>query len=488
MATSSLRSFSVAILHIAGSALAVRRSSAIALALALSACSQKPASPPDAAANGRIRTASGSTPIQHIVLLVQENRSFDNLFATFPGADGTMTGQLKNKTIRLHMAKLNSKCSYGHLYPGFRRDYNGGKMNGFWDEGGDTGNAEGCPVKAGKGPYQYVNPGDVAPYWQIAKQYVLADHMFQTQGSGSFTAHQDLIRGGTTFDQYQTESFVDVPDHAPWGCDAPQYTVTTYLLAGTSHPKYKYHQGPFPCTNIFASSGANYRTLRDLLDAQSVSWKYYVPPLTQHNSGNLWNAFDVIAPVRYGSEWTTNVASPETKIFSDIKNQRLAAMSWVIPDLKNSDHPRSGSDTGPSWVAHVVNAIGESRYWQSTAIIIVWDDWGGFYDHVPPAFFDEWGGLGFRVPMLVVSPYARETSSSEPGYISHSQYEFGSIVKFVEETWNLGLLGTTDGRATSIDDCFDFSQQPRGFTPISAPYGPAFFDRQQPSFQPVDTE
>ena len=461
---------------------------ALALAFALSACGQVPSASSPFAGEALVRHASGSTPIQHIVLLVQENRSFDNFFATFPGADGTTTGQLKNKTIPLHVAKLNSKCSYGHLYPGYRRDYNGGKMNGFYLEGGDTGNAKGCPVKAGKGPYQYVNPKAIAPYWQIAQQYVLADHMFQTQGSGSFTAHQDLIRGGTTFDEYQTESFVDVPDHAPWGCDAPEYTVTTYLLAQTSHPKYKYHQGPFPCSSDFASSASYYRTLRDLLDAQNVSWKYYVPALTEHNSGNLWNAFDVIAPVRYGNEWTTNVVSPEKKILADVKHGQLAAMSWVIPDLANSDHPRSGSDTGPSWVADVVNTIGESSYWDSTAIVIVWDDWGGFYDHVPPPFFDQWGGLGFRVPMLVISPYARETSASAPGYISHTQYEFGSIVKFIEETWNLGTLGTTDERATPIDDCFDFNQQPRSFTPISAPYGDAFFERQRPSLQPVDTE
>ena len=141
----------------------------------------------------------------------------------------------------------------------------------------------------------------------------------------------------------------------------------------------------------------------------------------------------MIYPVRYGSEWQTNISSPETNIFSDISNGRLAAMSWVIPDLENSDHPSSGTDTGPSWVASVVNAIGESSYWPTTAIVVVWDDWGGFYDHEPPPFIDNWGGLGFRVPMLILSPYARETSSSQPGYISHTQYEFGSILKFVEE-------------------------------------------------------
>jgi phospholipase C len=443
---------------------------------------------PQPAMTPTVRRASTTSPIQHIVLLVQENRSFDNLFATFPGADGTTTGKLRNKTVSLRLANLNEPCDFGHLYGAYKHDYDGGKMNGFYLESADKGAETGCPKKAGKLPYQYVNPKQIAPYWSMAKEYVLADHMFQTQGSGSFTAHQDLIRGGTTFDEYETESLVDVPDGNPWGCDAPEYTVTSYLLAGTKRPQYRYHHGPFPCTTDFPSQGQYYATLRDLLDAKSISWKYYVPPLTLHASGNLWDAFDVIAPVRYGSEWTDNVIMPETKIFSDIKGGRLAAMSWVIPDLKNSDHPLSKSRSGPSWVASIVNAIGESPYWSTTAVVIVWDDWGGFYDHVPPRFHDQWGGLGFRVPMLVISPYARETSSSRPGYISHTQYEFGSIIKFVEETWDLGSLGTTDKRATSIGNTFDFYQQPRSFTPISSPYDRAYFERQRPSYRPVDTE
>ena len=127
--------------------------------------------------------------------------------------------------------------------------------------------------------------------------------------------------------------------------------------------------------------------------------------------------------------------------------------------------PETAQTTGPSWVASVVNAIGESSYWDSTAIVIVWDDWGGFYDHEPPPFFDRWGGLGFRVPMIVVSPYARAGTSSQ-SYITHTQYEFGSILKFIESVWGLGQLGTTDTRANSIVDSFDFSQQPRAFVPI----------------------
>jgi phospholipase C len=231
-----------------------------------------------------------------------------------------------------------------------------------------------------------------------------------------------------------------------------------------------------------------YATLRDLLDANSVSWKYYSPSING-GEGKLWNAFDAIKAVRQGPEWNTNISSPETNIFNDISAGQLPAVSWVVPDRQNSDHPAGpGGDTGPSWVASIVNAVGESQYWPTTAVIIVWDDWGGFYDNVPPPFADHWGGLGFRVPLLIVSPYARETYPGTPGYISHTQYEFGSILKFIEDTFNLGRLGTTDQRATSIVDSFDFTQQMRQFQQIPSSHSKSFFQHQKPSGAPVDDE
>jgi phospholipase C len=428
---------------------------------------------------------TGTIPISHVVIMVQENRSFNDFFAKFPGADGASRGKMGKKTIRLKEVNLVWPCDFGHSRAGFLKDYNGGKMNGFNLEGGGKGSQ--CTATAGRRPYQYVNPAQIAPYWTIASQYVLADKMFQTQGSGSFTGHQDLIRGGTTFDAALDEALVDFPSGAPWGCDAPSGTTTSYLLwtgSGIAGPK----KGPFPCTDDFPGSGSYYKTLADLLDAKSISWKYYTPSI--HGAGSLWNAFDIIASVRKGPEWKAKVISPETKIFSDITNGTLPSVSWVIPDAANSDHPGSAQkDTGPSWVASVVNAIGQSSYWDSTAIVITWDDWGGFYDPVPPPQpFDHWGGLGFRVPMMIVSPYAREATPSKPGYISHTQYEFGSIIRFVEDVWNLGRLGTTDTRANSIVDSFDFSQSPRTFQVIGSKYSRAYFEHQPPSYQPVDSE
>jgi phospholipase C len=417
------------------------------------------------------------------VLIVQENRSFDDFFATYPGADGTTSGRMGDELIPLKRVHLAEPCDFGHSYQGFIHDYNFGKMNGFGHEGGNHN----CPGKAETKPYQYVDPAEIAPYWLMARRFVLADHMFQTQGSGSFTAHQDLIRGGTTIDSAQTVALIDFPSHLPWGCDAPTGTKTSLIAPKESghHLRVEFHRGPFPCTSAFPAS-ASYTTLRDLLDDAGVTWKYYSPP-TAPGAGNFWNAFDMIAAVRYGPEWQTNVTRNEKDILGDVTTSALPAMSWVIPDAHNSDHPASG-DTGPSWVATVVNAIGESRYWKTTAIIVIWDDWGGFYDHVRPPFRDQWGGLGFRVPMLVISPYSRETASGEHGYISHTQYEFGSILKFVEQNWKLGSLGTTDARATSILKCFDFTQHPRHFRPIPAKYSRGYFEHQRPSYEPVDTE
>lgn len=428
------------------------------------------------------RRPTGSTPIQHIVLIIQENRTFNNLFAQFPGATGTTVGKEKvngkTESIQLAEVSLAGQHNLNHNYPSYVTAYDNGKMDGF---NRALFPSSGHPE--GSAPYVYVNPSEVTPYWTMASEYALANAMFTTQGSASFTAHQDLIRGGTEINQY--ESLIDNPPYGKaWGCDDPPGTTTSLI---TTSLQLENGAGPFPCSNQFPYySSGGYRTLRDLLDAKSVSWKYYTPKIG--TSGAIWSAFDVIAPVRYGSEWGTNVNWPPTNIFNDISNGTLASMSWIVPDEANSDHPDNGSDTGPSWVTSIVNAIGESQYWDSTAIIVVWDDWGGFYDSVKPPPHDDQGGPGFRVPMIVISPYSRETSSSHPGYISNTVYEFGSIIRFIEDTWNLGRLGTTDGSTTSMADMLDFNQYPRTFTPIGSKYSRSFFLHQRPSQRPVDTE
>ncbi len=411
----------------------------------------------------------------HVVVLIQENRSFDNLFATFPGADGARSGLMKvllhgqyvAKRIKLTRHSLIMDSDLTHCHAAFETAYDDGKMDGFNLEHLGTCGAQ---AYAGRVPYQYVDPAEIRPYWDLAKQYVLADHLFQTQGSGSFIAHQDLIRGGTAVNG--SASLIDNPTAFPWGCDAPANTVTSLI---TTTGEYLKDRGPYPCLS--------YHTLRDLLDADQVSWRYYTPAIGQNVAGDLFNAFDVIHDVRYGPEWSRNVVWPESTILNDIANGTLPAVSWVVPNYHNSDHPGNKSNTGPSWVASVVNAIGKSPAWRSTAIVIVWDDWGGLYDHLAPPFKDNQGGLGLRVPAIVVSPFAKR------GYITHRVYEFGSLVRLIEDNWNLGRLGTTDGRSASLlNDAFDFAQKARPYSSLTTPFSQEYFERQPASNHAVDDE
>jgi phospholipase C len=414
----------------------------------------------------RLRPTSTPPYIKHIVIMIQENRSFDNLFATYPGADGTTDGMTHDgKTVPLKRDTLVS-VDIDHRWQAFQTEYDGGKMDGF-DEIHKGAWGGGKPARLYA--YRYVNPADIQPYWTMAREYVLADHMFETQSSGSFVAHQDLIAGGTAINHYQ--SLVNYPSQPPWGCDAPAGTKTSLI---TVDHQFLSRKGPFPCLT--------YKTLRDSLDHRLVSWKYYAPA-SNTPIGAIWNAFDAIDAVRNGPQWTSNISTPETSIFKDISKGQLPAVSWLIPDEPNSDHPNGWPNKyhGPSWVASVVNAIGRSSAWNTTAIIVVWDDWGGFYDHVAPPQLD-YQGLGFRVPMLVISPYAKKS------YVSHTQYEFGSILKFVEDNWNMRRIGSTDVRANSIVDCFDFSQPPRAFQPIPAELPQSYFEHERPSYLPVDTE
>jgi phospholipase C len=438
------------------------------------------------------KQAAAAHKIQHVIIIIQENRTFDNFFATFPGAEGARTGVGKcaisstcpkgQTTIRLKAVHL-ANFDLGHAHGDFLTEYDGGKMDGFnqVDLGG-TGKY-GLALTY---PYQYVYPSDIKPYWTMAKEYGLSDHMFQTQGSGSFTGHQDLIAGSTSLTP--TKAITDLPSAGIWGCDAPTGTHTGLL---TKSGLYERSGGPFPCLT--------YKTLADVLDPAHVTWKYYEPdfpaPGSPHGTTSwLWSAFDAIKAVRYGPEWGVNVngptSTPETSIFTDIDNGTVPAISWLIPDNQNSDHPQNPvdakhphwtPDTGPSWVASVVNAVGASSAWKSTAVIVIWDDWGGFYDHVAPPQLD-YQGLGFRVPMIVVSAY------TPAGTISHTQYEPASILKFIENQWGLARIGPNDVRATDIGGMFDFTKPPRPFVKIPAQYPKEFFLHQKPSGLPVDDD
>jgi phospholipase C len=449
----------------------MRKPAALALLAAwLAACTgsprgplpQKPAVEPATMLASRIR---------HLVIIVQENRSFDNVFAGFPGASTQSYGYWHAKKVPLHEVRFVAPKPYKtdmiHNWTSAHLGYDGGKMDGF----GSNTFSQGLGVATW--PYAYLKRSEVQPYWDLASQYVLEDHMFPTMFGGSFTAHLDLISGTT--DLAPKVSEVDWPDSSHWGCDATPSTNSS-LVTPT---QYEPGQGPFPCFTQF-------RTMADTLDACNISWKYYAPGVNGGDIGGLvWSEFSAIKKVRYGADWA-NVISPPTTVLADAASGKLPQISWVIPDYLDSDHSAANSDAGPSWVAAVVNAIGQGPDWSSTAIVLVWDDWGGWNDHVPPPQLD-WKGLGIRVPAIVISPYAKK------GFVDHTQYEFSSILKLAEQTFDLPAVGPpsfgyTDTRATSMTDSFDFKQKPRAFVKISAKYPPAHFIERSPSMVAPDDD
>jgi phospholipase C len=210
-------------------------------------------------------------------------------------------------------------------------------------------------------------------------------------------------------------------------------------------------------------------TLADLLDANRITWRYYAP-----SAGSIWTGPNAIQHLRFGADWQ-NVIIPQTTVLTDIAAGQLAQVTWVIPDGRASDHPSSTDGSGPSWVASIVNAIGNSPFWSSTAIFITWDDWGGWYDHVAPTIHNSYE-YGFRVPLIVLSPYAKKR------YVSHVTHDFGSLLHFTESTFGLPSLGYADALADDLSDCFDFSQTPATFQSFAAKFDVAHFlsDRRTP--------
>jgi phospholipase C len=247
----------------------------------------------------------------------------------------------------------------------------------------------------------------------------------------------------------------------------------------------------FPCLE--------HQTLTDLLEANGLTWRYYTSsPYAGGTGYGLWVGPEAIQHICTpltasgacgGADWTNNVILNEKQILTDIPNNQLPAVSWVIPSGQASDHAGTANLTGPSWVASVVNAIGNSPYWANTAIFITWDDWGGWYDHVPPPQVlvncAGWGCgyiYGFRVPLIVVSPYAKAQ------YISHTQHDFGSILRFIETSFNLPSLGYADALADDLSDCFNFSQTPLQFQTVPAPLGAQYFLNDKTPPLPPDND
>jgi phospholipase C len=398
--------------------------------------------------------AQAQKQIKYVVVIFQENRTPDNLFHGLPGADIANSGlNSKGKIIPLTPVPLANNYDMDHTHSSFVAMYDNGKMDGA-DKipAGCKGGGKGCLPPNPQ--FKYVKTSDVAPYFQLAEQYTFADRMFQTNQGPSFPAHQFVISGTSaptaTSNLFAAEEPGGVADAVNnTGCTAPKKESVVLI-----DPSGKENTKQYPCFD--------HPTLTDLLDNAGVSWRYYTP-----SAGSTWTGPNAISHIRKGPDWSNVILDPK-QIFTDIKNNKLPAVSWVIPNWGESDHAQGNKGLGPSWVASIVNAIGQSPYWSSTAIFITWDDWGGWYDHVAPTIFDSYE-YGFRVPLIVVSPYAK------PGYVSKVTHDFGSILKFTEKVYSLPSLGYADARADDLSDCFQFGEKPREFRTIRAPHNANYF-------------
>ncbi len=416
-------------------------------ALALSACSS-PGTPLPAANVLPPLEGSGAGKITHVVWIVQENRSFDDLFNGYPGADTVSSGKDSyGQTIELQPISLATTYEIDHsAFAMFeacdgRGNLPGTKcrMDGF--------NLERRYNGPDDGQYARVPRRESKPYWAMAHEWVLADKTFASQLDESFVAHQYIIAA-------QAQSSVDVPFYY-WGCgggktDQVEILKRNRMYGGVQRPCF------------------DYQTLGDELDAAGLPWRFYTSKYKKPFSG-LWSGYQAIRHVFYGPDWKKDIVTPQTRFLTDVAAGQLASFTWITPPCADSDHPACGGGLGPSWVTSVVNAVGESKFWKNTVVFVQWDDWGGLYDHVPPPH-EGYDGLGFRVPLIVISPYAKEN------YVSHVQYETASVLRFAEDLFALPQLSDADARATSpAGDCFNFLQKPRKFVPIEAPQRSKFF-------------
>jgi phospholipase C len=401
---------------------------------------------PSPAVRASTVSAVAGSPIQHIVVIMQENRSFDNLFNGFPGADTVQSGMMNGIPIPLKPVPLDDSRDLEHSHMRWWRDWDHGAMDNF-------AQANASPATL---PYSYVPEKDVEPYWTMAREYVLGDRMFQSNTGPSFVAHQYMIAG-------QSGNVAENPSGTIWGCDAnPSSTAALIGPNGTELP------GVFPCFD--------YQTIGDLLDLKGVTWRYYAPG--SNDSFFVLSAYQAIRHIRFGKDWKDNIISPPARALTDIQHGELAQVTWIVPDWSHSDHPGSGNE-GPDWVASIVNAIGKSQYWNSTAIFISWDDWGGWYDHVLPPKMDQMGP-GFRVPLLVVSPYAKH------GYVSHHFHEASGFIAFIEYNFDLGTLGARDAGGDYYRDCFDYQQTPAPYNSLKTKITTDQLIREKPSGPPDD--
>ncbi len=362
-----------------------------------------------------------STPIKHLITLMQENHTFDNYFGTFPGVEGIPP----DACMPVDPAEPSGECikpfhlgdqpisDLDHSAETAVIQLNEGKMNGF--------------VYAllqrnedGRIAMGYYDARDIPYYWNLADNFVLFDRMFSSAKDGSFSNH-------------------------------------IYWVAARPLQKGVLEQGYADMTTIF-----------DRLEEKGLSWKFYVqnydPALNYRNVNqiefeNANRASQIIwVPLLNMDRYLDNPRLNShivdlSEYYKDLLDGNLPAVSYLVPSGA-SEHPPGRIESGEKFVKNLIQALMRSSAWESSAFMLTYDDWGGWYDHVPPPAVDDYG-YGFRVPAILVSPYARK------GYIDSTQLDFTSLLKFIEENWGLAPLTERDAKASNFLEAFDFNQSPR---------------------------
>ena len=485
---------------------------AAALAVVAASCSSSTAAPSaervTGGPTGHYTVNPGIHKIKHVVVIQQENRSFDSYFGTFPGADGIpmkngvptvcvnnpQTGQCDAPYV--DHADVNGGGP--HSAPNATADINGGKMDGFiaQAQSGRKGclnpTDPACTNSAQADVMGYHTQSDIPNYWTYANDFVLQDHMFEPNASWSLPSHLFLV---SEWSAYCTQagnpsSCVNALQGRP--AERPQNAPAVY--GGEAGPKTGGGNPKHP-NKLGAAGQPDYAwtDLTYLLYKHKVSWGYYVVSGTEPDCENP--AAETCGPVNQNAStpgiwnplpWFDTVQADHqlgniqdvTNFYSAAKKGTLPAVSWITPSGAVSEHPPAPVSFGQSYVTSVINAVMRSPDWDSTAIFLAWDDWGGFYDHVVPPTVDQ-NGYGLRVPGIVISPYAKR------GYIDHQTLSFDAYDKFIEDDFLGGqrLNPATDGRPDprpsvrenekilgNLANDFNFNQSPR--PPLILPVNP----------------
>ena len=410
--------------------------------------------------------------IDHIVFLIKENRTFNSYFATYPGATGSTTGGTivcdaggceDGPVVALRKAP-DVQRDIAHCFGCGLVAINGGKMNGFNRLAGPTGldiELDGSDLAG----YVYFDRGDLPAYWAYADRYVLADRFFTPMVGPTTPEHLYAIAADGA-------GLVDIGNRGDRGrlyCDDPEDRGAAFrddLSETDLRDAMALERGITRDAQAYADLKAYWNDVRycldvptviDELEARDVPWRFYA------NVDQVQNVLQLVRHLREGEAWS-NLAPPESFV-TDVRAGDLPAVSWLIPPWYFNEHPWEFQDGGPTgrgnsvcagenWTVHQINAIMESPAWASTVIVVVWDDFGGFYDPVPPPQVDHMG-LGPRTPALIISPFSRTGDNPDGGSIDSTVYEFSSVVRLIEDAFELPTLTDRDAAADPLSGALD---------------------------------